>query len=173
MTQAAPSPRSVDTRRRRRVKALQRPGGGTESRRRRVPAVLPRSVDTRRRRRVKALQRPCDIGAESRRRRVPVVLPRSADTRRRLRLKALQRPGDIGAESRRRRVPAVLTQAAPSQVGTAVITFGRRVQAVAPSLPWHPRVLMILISLQTRILTTPVSHCPALCFHPRSPSIRT
>ena len=34
---------------------------------------------------------------------------------------------------RRRRVPAILTQAAPSQIGTAEITIGRRVQAAVPS----------------------------------------
>ena len=129
---------AADTSRRCRVKALQKPGGGAESRRCRVPAVLtqaapsPRSANTRRRCRFMALQRPGG-GAESRRCRVPAVLtqaapsPRSANTRRRRRFMALQRPGG-GAESRRRRVPAVLTQAAPSQVtqvGTAKITVGR------------------------------------------------
>ena len=61
------------------------------------------------------------------------MLPRSADTRRLSRVPALQRPGGSGAESRLRRVHAVLTQAAPSQVGAAEITLGRRVQAAAPS----------------------------------------
>ena len=40
LTRAAPSAISADTRRRRRLMALQRPGGGAESRGRRVPAVL-------------------------------------------------------------------------------------------------------------------------------------
>ena len=98
-TQAAPSLRSrPDTMRRRRVKALQRPNGGEESRRRRVPAVMtqaapsPRFAGNRRQRRVKTLQRPGG-GAECRRRRVP-----GADCR----VKAMQRP-DGCAESRRRR----------------------------------------------------------------------
>ena len=44
-TQAAPSLRSrPDTMRRRRVKALQRPNGGEESRRRRVPAVMTQAA---------------------------------------------------------------------------------------------------------------------------------
>ena len=66
--EAAPGPSGVDSSSaesaQRRVKALQKPGGGSQSRRRQVPTVLtqaapsPRSADTRWRRRVKALQRP-------------------------------------------------------------------------------------------------------------------
>ena len=40
LTQVAPSKRSAESRRRRQVKALQRPSDGAGSRRRRVPAVL-------------------------------------------------------------------------------------------------------------------------------------
>ena len=92
----APSPSCVDsstaectqrpdTRRQHQVKALQKPGGVAESRRRRVSAVLT--------------QAPPSI--------------RSANTRQLRRVKALQRPGH-SQESRQRRVPAVLIHAAPS-----------------------------------------------------------
>ena len=144
LTQAAPSPRIADSRRRRRVKALQRPGVRAKCRRQsRIQAApRPSGVDsgsaeyTKRRVHAASTQGPaetrqwCRIQAGRVPGRLPAVLtqaapsPRSTDTRQWRRVKALQRPG-VGAESRRCRVQAVLTQ--------VVESTKPQVQAAAPS----------------------------------------
>ena len=159
MTQAAPSPSSADTRRRRRVKGLQRPDGGTECLQRRVPAVLTHAAPghCKALRRVHTAPRP-----ESRRRRVPAVLtheapsPNSAESRRHRLVKALQRPGG-DAESRQRRGSAVLTQAAPSPRSTEPRRLRQLEVKDAPETRLRRRILVL----------HPRSPCPGLHLHNR------